>query len=95
MRACNKDWLAIGLDAWLLGAEASMVVALRGAKLAAGGAAAWAEAQRMVTEKAAAHLALGRALASGKLGDSAEQVAHGTLRHYAKRVRANRRRLAR
>lgn len=95
MLSSKSDWLDIGLDAWLLGAEAALVIALRSARLAAGGATAWTEVQRMVAEKAAANLAFGRALAGGKLGDNAEQVARATLRHYGKRIRANRRRLAR
>ena len=90
----RQSWLAIGLDAWLLGAEASTVIALRSARLAVGGAAAWAEAERMVAEKGAAHLALGMALVSGSMGTSAEGIARGTVQHYRRRVRANRRRLA-
>jgi len=91
----GRSWIAIGLDAWLLGAEASTVIALRSARLAVGGAAAWVEAERMVSEKSAAHFALGMALVSGSMGTSAEGIARGTVRHYRRRVRANRRRLAR
>ncbi len=54
-----------GLDAWLLGAEAAQVIALRSARLAMGGAAAQVEAQRMVAEKAEAAWDLGLALATG------------------------------
>lgn len=92
-RSTKQSWLAIGLDAWMLGAEASTVIALRSAKLAMGGASAWTEAQRMVTEKGAANLELGMALATGRMGDSAEGIAHGAVAHYRCRVRANRRRL--
>lgn len=92
-RSSNTDWLTIGLDAWLLGAEAASVIALRSARLAMGDAAAWKEAQRMVEEKGAANLALGMALATGKLGTSAERIAGGTVAHYRRRVRANQRRL--
>jgi len=84
---------SLGLDAWLLGAEAANVIALRTAKLALGGAAADLEAQRMVTEKALAAFDLGVDLATGKLGVRPETIARNTIRHYGKRVRANRRRL--
>lgn len=87
------DWLSIGMDAWMLGAEASMVIALRSAKLAMGGNAAWVESQRMVAEKSAAHLELGVALAAGKLGSKPGTIASSTLAHYRKHVTANRRRL--
>ncbi len=93
-RPSGKAWLAIGMDAWLLGAEASMVMTLRGMKLARGGTAAWRETQRMVAEKSAANLAFTIAFASGRLGTSPEAIAKGTLAHYRKHVRANRRRLA-
>ena len=53
------------------------------------------EAQRMVAEKAIASVDLTVALATGKLGHSAESVTRSTLRYVRKRVRANRRRLAR
>lgn len=91
----KRSWLDIGLDAWMLGAEASTVIALRSAKLAMGGTSAWTEAQRMVTEKGAAGVELGMALATGRMGASAERIAHGTVAHYRRRVRANRRRLTR
>lgn len=94
-RKSDIAWLTIGMDAWLLGAEASMVIALRGAKLAMGGDSAWTETQRMITEKSAANLALGMALAFGQLGTKPETIASGTLAHYRKHVRANRRRLTR
>lgn len=92
-RSSKTDWLTIGLDAWLLGAEAATVIALRSARLTMGGTAAWQEAQRMVAEKGAANFALGLALASGKLGSSAERIAGSTVAHYRRRVRANQRRL--
>lgn len=93
-RSRNKrNWLGIGLDAWMLGAESATVIALRSTRLAMGGTTAWQEAERMVTEKGTAGLELGMALASGRLGTSAERIAGGTVAHYRRRVRANRRRL--
>jgi len=84
----------LGFDAWLLGAEAANVIALRSAKLALGGAEAQLEAQRMVVEKAEAAWELGLKLATGGLGQRPETVARRSLAHYGKRVRANRRRLS-
>lgn len=89
------SWFGIGLDAWRLSAEASQVVALRGVTLARGGLEAWQEAERMISEKSAAGMSLGMALAAGKFGANAKDVARGTLGHYRRRVRANRRRLTR
>ena len=85
---------ALGLDAWMLGAEAASVIALRTAKIAAGGAGAEREAERMVAEKFTAAWDLGIAFATGGLGTRPETVARRTLAHYGKRVRANRRRLS-
>jgi hypothetical protein len=89
------DWLTIGMETWSLMAEATTVVMLRSAALAMGGGSACREAQLMVTEKAEASAALGMALATGKLGSSAESVTRGTVAHYRKRVLANRKRLSR
>jgi len=93
MTGSSKSWLDIGLDAWMLGAEAATVIALRSTRLAMGGSLAWQEAERMVTEKGAANFALGMALARGRMGTSAEGIADGAVAHYRRRVRANRRRL--
>ena len=89
----KTNWMTIGLDAWLLGTEAATVITLRSARLAMGGAGAWQEAQRMVSEKGTANFELGIALASGRMGASAEGIAHGTVAHYRRRVRANQKRL--
>lgn len=85
----------LGLDAWLLGAEAMGVIAQRGALIALGGPKAQLEAERMVAEKAEAAWDLGLAFATGGLGVRPETIAGRTLAHYGKRVRANRRRLSR
>lgn len=94
-RRAGKSWLEIGLDAWLLGAEASTVVVLRAARLAEGGPAAGREAQLMVSEKVESCLALGTALVTGRLGADTKTAVSRTLSHYRKGVRANRKRLAR
>jgi hypothetical protein len=89
----HNPWLRPGMDAWALGVEASSVVALRMLKFAGGGAAAEAEARRMVSEKIEAGLALGALAWSGGLGLTAPRAASVTLAHYRRKVRANRRRL--
>jgi hypothetical protein len=87
-------WFRAGLDAWSLGVEASSVIFLRTMKIAAGGAAGEAETRRMVNEKIESGLALQALALTGGLGDTAHGVATKTLAHYRRKVRANRRRLA-
>ena len=82
------------MDAMTLGVEASTVIALRGMKIAAGGPAADAEAKRMVQEKVEAAMALQTLALTGALGWSAPGITSKTIAHYRRRVRANRRRLA-
>jgi hypothetical protein len=83
-----NDWLRLTFDATLLGLETQRVVTLRLACLAAGGAAAEAEAQRMVLEKGSAFVEAATTLA---FGGSAGRV----IRRYRTHVRANERRLMR
>jgi hypothetical protein len=87
-------WTRLTLDAWRLTLEAQAVIARRALLLAAGGAAAQAEAGRMVAEKIDAGLALQALALSGGLGATPQQAARKTLAHYRRKVRANRRRLA-
>ncbi len=75
-------------DLYMLGLEAQQVVWLRSMKLAMGGKAGEREAMRMVSEKVAAAGEAGLDLAMGR---SMRTVVGG----YRKKVRANRRRLAR
>ena len=90
----RSSWLAIWADACSLGIEASSVIGLRTMKLAIGGKAAATEAQRMVSEKIEAGLALQAKALSGGLGTTALSVAAKTLDHYLPKVRANHTRLA-
>jgi hypothetical protein len=90
---CNK-WIELGTAVCKLGAEASAVMALRGAKFANGGAAALQEAERMITEKSRASLDFGCAMATGRMGSTPERVARYALLYGRRRVRANLRRLA-
>jgi hypothetical protein len=94
MTRLSNPWLTIGFDAFTLGVEAASVVMLRTLALAEGGAKAQAEAVRMVTEKAEAASALAVRAATGDLGKRPATVASRTLKHYRRKVRSNRRRLA-
>lgn len=92
--AKSSNWFGIGMDAWMLGAEANMVIAMRMGAMAMGGPKAAAEAERMVSEKVAASMALGLDIATGKHGSSPESVISGSIKHYSRSVTANRKRLA-
>ena len=89
----SPNWFDIGMDAWALAAESNMVIAMRMGSLALGGPAAAKEAERMVSEKVAANIALGFDLMSGKLGSTPEAIMSGSIAHYSKSVVANRKRL--
>ena len=89
----RNPWLRVGLDAWTLGLEASSVIGLCTAKIAAGGAAADAESRRMVNEKIEAGLEFQRIALTGGLGLTPHGAAARTLVHYRRKVRANQRRL--
>jgi len=91
----RNPWLGFGINAWYLGLEASSVVALRLLKIAAGGVAAEVEARRMVNEKIEAGLALQALALTGALGQTPDSAAKKMVAHYRRKVRANRRRLAR
>lgn len=95
MEKTGTDWMEMAADFWMLGAEASMVIPLRLARLARGDRVACAEAKRMVTEKIEAHGKLVAAIADGKLGTEPQDVLAGSVRHYLGYVRANRKRLMR
>ncbi len=93
--AKRKDpWTSLAFDSWSLGLEASTVIGLRMMKLAAGGPAAEAETRLMIGEKVAAGLALPMMAMTGQLGATGPAIASGSLAHLRKKVRANRRRLA-
>jgi hypothetical protein len=90
----RNPWLRIGFDAWALAFEASSVIGLRAMRIAAGGASAEDETRRMVSEKIEAGMALQLKALSCALGPTAPVAAARTLQHYRRKVRANRRRLA-
>jgi len=89
----GNPWFGIGLDAWRLGLEASSVIGLRTLKIARGGAVGRAEAERMVSEKVEAGLALQALAITGGLGSTPASASARTLSHYRRKVKANRRRL--
>jgi hypothetical protein len=86
-------WAGASMDAWALGMEASAVIGLRVAKMAVGGTAAAEEAQLMLSEKMQAAFELQAALVTGRLGDNPLTGTRKTLRHYRRKVKANRKRL--
>jgi hypothetical protein len=86
-------WASAGIDAWALGMEASAVIGLRTIKMAAGGIDAAEEAQLMVSEKMQAAMELQSALVTGQLGANPLAGTRKVLRHYRRKVKANRKRL--
>lgn len=82
------------MDSWSLGMEASTVVGMRMLKLSQGGPAAEAEAERMVREKIGAAMDLHMLAVTGALGTNSHRAAAKTVSHYRRKIRANRRRLA-
>ena len=88
-------WLRLNLDLMSLGVEASEVMTLRMMKLAAGGAAATAEAERMVGEKILAAAEVQADAFAAALAGKSRGTPRRALAHYRKKVRANRRRLSR
>lgn len=91
-----NPWLDVAFKAIQLGVEAQSVIALRMIRLAAGGAIAQSEVQRMVLEKIAAVAEVQTAVTAGILnGHEDHVVASNALGAFKKHVRANRRRLSR
>ena len=95
MPRSRNPWFRLSYDAWALGAEAATVMTLRSMKIAAGGAAAEAEAHRMVSEKVEAAQTLGVMALTGALGFTAPGVVEKSIKHYRRKVKANRRRISR
>lgn len=87
-------WLRVTFDTWWLGFECANVMALRAFAIAIGGSLAKIEAHRMVEEKIKALIALQALVFTGALVLRFPEIAAGSVRHYRKAVRANRRRLS-
>lgn len=90
-----NPWLRLNLQLMQLGAEASGVVALRMLKFAGGGAAAAAEAEQMVTEKVRAAAEVQAQIWTSTLTGAAHLAPSRAMTQLRRKVRANRRRLAR
>jgi anti-sigma factor ChrR (cupin superfamily) len=91
--ATTWPWLSLGMQTVRLGLEMQQVMALRLARIAAGGSLAQHEATLMVTEKIAA-LAASQALMLNAYGTGRpDRAATRVLALYRRRVKANRRRL--
>ena len=91
-----NPWFSIARDTMRLAIEAQSVVALRLARFARAGKLDWAEAQRMVSEKAEALARVQIATAMSMLaGRQPPALARKAIGIYGKRVRHNRRRLSR
>ena len=89
------EWLEIATATAALGMESAAVIALRTAGAAFGGAEAADEAWRMWSEKVVALAELQARLLTGSLGATPAGAARATLKHYRRKVAANRRRLRR
>ena len=83
-----STWMKFSFDAARLGYEVQTVMTLRMLKIARGGKAAEAEAQRMMTEKG---VAFAEAAATLATGGSMDKV----VRRVRSRVSQNKRRLSR
>ena len=79
-------WMKLGREMTMLAWEAQTVVGLRLAKIALGGAAAERESKLMVAEKVKAAMETMGHVATGG-------TARSVVRHYRRKVRANRARL--
>jgi hypothetical protein len=94
-RRSPTSWPELAVSSWLLMGEASMVVWLRSMRLMMGGPLAEREAMRMAREKLETALTFWPAVAWGAPIATPEAFGARALAHYARPVRANRRRLAR
>ncbi|WP_234730451.1 hypothetical protein [Acidocella facilis] len=92
----------MGFGAWtnwvtqsaMLMIESQQVIALRLAKLAAGGPDVQREAELMVSEKVQAIADSGQMVMKAAAGGHSDMGAGKVLTHYRSKVRANRRRLS-
>jgi uncharacterized protein YfiM (DUF2279 family) len=89
----RSDFFDLTLDTWFATLEAQQVIALRMAKLMAGGEAAARESRRMVSEKASTALKAQGDAAVAILTGAGAAVPKRTVAAYRRKVRANRRRL--
>ena len=86
-------WIEIATTTMTLALESAGVIGLRAVKAASGGPSATDEAWRMYSEKFTALAELQARLFRGTLGATPAAAAKGSLKHYRRKVAANRRRL--
>lgn len=89
------EWMDIATAAAALGMESASVIGLRAAGAAFGGPKAADEAWRMWSEKIVALAELQVRLLTGSLGVTPAAATSETVKHYRRKVAANRRRLGR
>lgn len=88
------DWAMLGYQTWLLGVEASFVIATRMNGLAWQAPGSDKEIVRMVSEKIAAMTELQMRYLTGGMGTIPLAASQRTVQHYRRKVAANRRRLS-
>ena len=94
-REASNPWFDLGWQSWMLGIEASTVIAMRMASVACGGAEADHEIEIMVNEKIEAGHQFQAKLKSLGVGAAPATAMATALKHYRGKVAANRRRLSR
>lgn len=95
MRHTSTNPFALAMAGWQLGWDMSQVVWLRSLRMMAGGPIAEREGRRMIGEKVEAALTFWPALWWQGAFLSPEAFGAKAIQHYARPVRANRRRLSR
>ena len=88
----NNPWFRLNLQIWALTVESAIVIALRMQKIAWGGYAAQRETYRMFSEKALAGQAVGAIMLRDGPNVTAAKLSKA-VRHYDRKVSANKRRL--
>jgi hypothetical protein len=94
MRRSKTNWTKLAGDAFKLGVTANMVIAMRVAKIALGGAKAKTESKLMVAEKVKAAADAGMAAAVDVMTGRTHKTPASTIALYQKRVSSNLRRLS-
>ena len=93
-RTPSEDWLMLAHESYWLWFDSMVVIGMRTSDTLVCRPGYEREAALMVSEKVRAHAELGAKLAAG--GSLApEKAARKVVKHYGRKVRANRRRLAR
>jgi hypothetical protein len=94
MTSRYDSWFRLSFDMMRLGLESQSVINTRLLRMAAGGAPALAEAQRLVPEKMSALIEAQQAMAMATVSGTPHHGPRKAVAMYRRRVRANNRRLA-